>query len=428
MTGRTLELEVASVAIGGDGVAREPDGRVVFVPGAAPGDRIVARVASDHGSYLRARCEEILAPGPGRVPPACPYYGTCGGCRLQHLSPAAQLEAKRVAVQDALRRIGKLEVEVPSVWEAGPRVGYRNRISLVLRREPGGGVRAGYHAADDPERLVDVADCPLAEPAVGHAWRALRRGWGEAARHLPGGGDLRLTVRASATGETALVVEGGAPGSPGRPRQIADAVPGLVCLAWRPSGEGGRILAGEPGFPERWQGFELLLGPETFVQVNRRVSEALERSVDEQVGEVRGLRVVDLYAGVATRALRWSLRGADAAACEVDEGAVGAGREAAVRYDAAIDLRAARVEEEIQRLLPADLVVVNPPRQGLSKRVARALGRGGADRLVYVSCDPATLARDLGRIRDAWRLRRVEAFDAFPQTAHVETVAYLEAA
>ncbi|HKK28126.1 MAG TPA: TRAM domain-containing protein [Gemmatimonadota bacterium] len=436
--GRRLELEVESVAVGGDGVAREPSGRVVFVPVTAPGDRVRARVTEDRGSFLRALAEEVLVPGPDRRPPPCPYYGACGGCQLQHLEPAAQREAKRGAVRDALRRIGGLEAEVPPVREAGPRLGYRNRIALTLRRGDGGApagaggadVRAGYHARGEPDRLVEVTGCPLAEPAVAEAWRALRRSWGPAARHLPAGEELRITVRGSATGSVAVLVEGGAPGEPGNPERVAAAVPGLSTYAWRPGGERrARILAGEPVLRERWQGFEVDLAPGVFLQVNRRVSEAVERSLDEGLGPVDGLRVLDLYAGVGTRAARWSLRGAEAAACEADPDAVAAGEEAASRAGASPELRAGRVEDLLGTLVPADVVVLNPPRTGLSRQVARALReRGGAARLAYVSCDPATLARDLARLAGAWELKGLEAFDAFPQTAHVETLAWLEAA
>ncbi|MDP2530182.1 MAG: TRAM domain-containing protein [Candidatus Palauibacterales bacterium] len=425
---RLLDLAIESVAAGGDGVAREPEGRVVFVPSAAPGDRVRVRVMEDHASYLRARLEAVLEPGPGRVWPSCPYYGACGGCRLQHLAPATQLEAKRVIVQDALRRIGRLELEVPPVWAEGPRLGYRNRITLTVRRETGGRVRAGYHAQGAPEVLVDVADCPLSERAVGDAWRAVRSNWGAAARRLPGGEEVRLTVRASARGGTAVVVDGGRPDSPGDPAALAESVPGLVCLAWRPAGKRLRVVAGEPVFDERWQGFDLELGPETFLQVNRRAAEAIERSLDEGLGEVAGLRIVDLYGGVGTRAMRWSLRGAEVASCDADRNAVAAGRAAAAHYSAEVDLRAARVEEVVDALLPADVVVVNPPRQGLSREVTGILREVRARRLAYVSCDPATLARDLVRLGEGWRVTRVEAFDAFPQTAHVETLAWLEAA
>lgn len=447
--GRRLELEVESVAVGGDGVAREPAGRVVFVPVTAPGDRVRARITEDRGSFLRARAEEVLVPGPDRRPPPCPYYGACGGCQLQHLEPAAQREAKRRAVRDALQRIGGLDAEVPPVLEAGPRLGYRNRVVLTLRRGGGGagrggetgrggepgsadgpGVRAGYHARGEPDRLVDVAGCPLAEPAVDDAWRALRRSWGPAARHLPAGDELRITVRGSATGRVAVLVEGGEPGAPGDPERVAAAVPGLATYAWRPEGErGARILAGEPALRERWQGFEVDLAPGVFLQVNRRASEAVERSLDEGLGPVDGLRVLDLYAGVGTRAVRWSLRGAEAAACERDAAAVAAGEETAARSGASPELRTGRVEDLLGELLPADVVVLNPPRTGVSREVARALReRGGAARLAYVSCDPATLARDLARLRGAWELKGLEAFDAFPQTAHVETLAWLEAA
>lgn len=425
---RRLELEIESVAAGGDGVAREPEGRVVFVPWTAPGERVRAVVTEDRGSYLRARLEAVLVPGPERTFPPCPHYGACGGCRLQHLSTEAQVDAKRVVVRDALRRIGKLDVDVPPLWMAGPRIGYRNRVTFTVRRETGGRVRAGYHAHGAPAELLDVVDCPLAEPAVGEAWRALRSGWGAAARRLPGGEEIRVTVRASATGATAVVLEGGRADAPGEPEALAQTVPGLACLAWRPDGGELRILAGEASLAERWQGFELELGPETFLQVNRRAAEAIERSLDEGIGDVEGLRILDLYGGVGTRALRWSLRGAETAACDADAGAVASGRVAAERYGAATELRAGRVEDAARDLLPADVVVVNPPRQGLSREVAGWLREASAGRLVYVSCDPATLGRDLTRLGAAWRVTGVEAFDAFPQTAHVETLAWLEAA
>jgi 23S rRNA (uracil1939-C5)-methyltransferase len=428
MKDRGLELEIESVAAGGDGVAREPAGRVVFVQWAAPGDRVRVRVTEDRGSYLRARIETVLAPGPGRRSPPCPYYGTCGGCRLQHLAPERQIEAKRVVVRDALRRIGKLEVDVPSVWASGPRLAYRNRVTLTVRRERGGGVRAGYHAHGAPDALVEIVDCPLAEPAVGNAWRALRSGWGAAARHLPGGEELRVTVRGLATGGAAVVIQGGRPDAPGDPAGLARVVPRLVCLAWRPEGRELRVLAGERVLIEPWQGLELELGPETFLQVNRRAAEAIERSLDEGLGDVSGLRIVDLYGGVGTRAIRWSLRGAETASCDVDADAVATGRTAAARYGAPVDLRTGRVEDVAADLLPADVVVVNPPRQGLSRKVVGTLREARAQRLAYVSCDPATLGRDLASLGPAWRVTHVEAFDAFPQTSHVETVAWLEAA
>lgn len=427
-TADPLELEVESVAVGGDGVAREPGGRVVFVPRTAPGDRVRVRLTEEHGSWARGRAVEVLAPGPGRTEPPCPYYEACGGCQLQHLEREAELAAKGRAVRDALERIGGRRVEVPAPEDPGPPFGYRNRVTFTLRRN-GATPVAGYHRLAEPARLVNVERCPLAEEPVARAWSALRSAWGPGAEVLPEGDELRITVRASEAGRTVVLVEGGG-GGEGDPEKVADAVPGLACYAWRPGGSDRRLLAGAPAFTERWLGIELRLGPETFLQVNRRVAEAMEEHLDRaarrRLGGLDGLRAVDLYAGAGARAIRWAEAGARAAACEADGEAVRAGREAARRRDAGLDFHAAPVEARAASLLPADLVVVNPPRTGLSREAAGLLRDADTAALAYVSCDPATLARDLERLGDRWRVAGVRCFDAFPQTAHVETIAWLE--
>lgn len=424
------ELVVESIAAGGDGVAREASGRVVFVPRSAPGDRLVARLSEEHDSWARARPVRLLEAGPRRQEPPCPYYGGCGGCQLQHLERAAELEAKREVVRDALERIGGLSPEVEPVRDPGPPLGYRNRIALTLRRG-GGSVRAGYHRWDAPSRLVDVRACPLAEEPVNRAWNALREAWGPEAGRLPAGRELRLTLRASKAGATALLVEGGRDPK-GEPEAVAGAVPDLNGYSWRPARGHRRLLAGEHDLPESWEGVDLELGPESFVQVNRVVAasieEHLDRLVAERMGGPAGSRMLDLYAGVGLRALRWAEAGARTVACERDEAAVEAGRRAAERRGTEVAFHAADVEERLDALLPADLAVVNPPRAGLSGAVAGRLADADVGVVAYVSCDPATLARDLDRMGARWRIVSVQPFDAFPQTAHVETVVWLEAA
>jgi 23S rRNA (uracil1939-C5)-methyltransferase len=430
--GVVVELEVESVAVGGDGVAREPDGRVVFVPRTAPGDRVLARFTEEHGSWARAHVMRVLEAGPRRTSPPCPYYSACGGCQLQHLGYTGQLEAKRRAVGDAVERIGGRTVEVAETVAAERTLEYRNRVAFTLRRGPDD-VDAGYHQWDRPDRLVDVSQCPLAEPPVNRAWKQLRSGWGQEAERLPPGDELRLTVRASAAGRVTLLVEGGGGGGgsdPGSPEAVSAAVEGLSGYFWRPEGGSRRLLAGEPEMEESWGGFDLRLPPEVFLQVNRTMSERIERSLDDEIeeraGGPEGLRILDLYAGVGTRALRWAAAGAEVEACEADEEAVAAGREASRALGLPATLHAATVEDHLERLLPADLAVVNPPRTGLSRAVAERLAGARLDALVYVSCDPATLARDLDRLGDRWTVASLRPFDAFPQTAHVETTAWLE--
>lgn len=427
---RERELTVESIAVGGDGVAREAGGRVVFVPRTAPGDRLVARLVTEHDSWARAHPVRLLEAGPRRREAPCPYYDACGGCQLQHLERAGELAAKREAVRDALERIGGLTPEVEPVRDPGPSLGYRNRIALTLRRAEGR-VRAGYHRWDEPDRLVDVSTCPLAEEPVNRAWSALRETWGGEAERLPTGRELRLTLRASAAGATVLLVEGGRDPK-GDPGAVVEAVPGLSGYFWRPERGRRRLLAGEPRLREVRDGVELELGPETFVQVNREVAAAIEEHLDRLLAErmegPAGLRILDLYAGVGLRALRWSEAGARTVACERDGEAVEAGRRAADRRGTDVAFHAADVEERLDGLLPADLAVVNPPRAGLSGEVAGRLADADVEAVAYVSCDPATLARDLERMGSGWRIVSVQPFDAFPQTAHVETVVWMEAA
>lgn len=433
-----VPLRVESIAAGGDGVTREPDGRVVFVPRTAPGDRVRVRIDEERERWARGRPVELLASGPDRIRAPCRYYDACGGCQVQHLSASAQRAAKRQVVADALQRIGGRAISVAETLAAGPEFGYRNRVTFTLRRGPGGRVTAGYRRFDAPGEVLDVERCPLAEPPIRTAWKALREGWGDGASLLPAGPELRVTLRASAFGRVGLVIHGGDPDRPGRPAGVAEAVESLATYHWVPDGGPRRRVAGHETLEERWAGLHLRLRPEAFVQVNREVSDAMDRHLDARAGSLSGRRVLDLYAGVGVRAIRWARAGAAVTAVDAAPDAIATGREAAAGSGQAWDgrgghpeagrvaFRRARVEDCLEALLPADLAVVNPPRAGLSRSVARRLARGGVSTLAYVSCDPATLARDLARLGDGWRTASVQPFDAFPQTAHVETIVWLE--
>ena len=419
-----LVLRVESLAHGGDGVAREPGGRVVFVPRTAPGDVIRARLVEEHDSYARARAEEVVEASSRRRDAPCPLYDDCGGCQLQHMDTGAQVAAKRDAVRDALERIGGRKTGVEGPVAVGPRFGYRNRVTFTLRRGDGE-VTAGYHRLDEPGRLLDVDECPLAEEPLREAWSELRRSWGAGAGRMPGAGEVRLTLRATADGEVGLLAEGGEERRPGDPESVFRGCRRLVSYHWRPVDAGRRKLAGQDRLRERWRGREIEVGPETFLQVNRHAAAAMEEHLDRRLGDLEGRRVLDLYAGVGLRAVRWAEAGADAEACEVDEEAVADGRGAAEAAGVDVPLRAGRVEKALDDLLPADDVVVNPPRRGLSEAVCRRLSDAEVERLAYVSCDPATLARDVKRMGEGWGVGEVQPFDAFPQTAHVETILWL---
>lgn len=424
-----VELRIDAIAAGGDGVGRDPDGRAVFVPLTAPGDRVRADIVTEKPKWARGRLRQLLEPAPERVEPPCPVYGVCGGCRLQHLDPDRQATAKRAIVGAALRRIGKQDVDVPELIRAGDPFGYRNRVTLTVHED-----RAGFHGLNDPGEVVDCPNCLLAEPAVQEAWEALAP-----FDMLPTGGELRVTIRASADGRIALLVEGGR--EPGDRQAVADALPNLESYVWVDDERIRCQLAGRATFADTWQGLRFELDPTVFLQVNRAVSDAMDAWLDERLYEamgpqidgiglrnarsLSGVRVADLYAGVGVRAIRWARAGARVVACEVDPAACRSGAGAARLAGAKVTFRQGKVEDHLG-LLDSDFVVVNPPRAGLSERVRARLAAAPARHVAYVSCDPATLARDLQRLAEGYDVTAIQPFDAFPQTAHVETIVWLD--
>jgi 23S rRNA (uracil1939-C5)-methyltransferase len=419
----TARLRVDSIAAGGEGVGRLEDGRVCFVHRTAPGDLAEVALVERKERWTRGRLLRILEPSAERREAPCPHYARCGGCTLEHLAYDAQLRAKSRIVVDALARIGGLAVDAPEVVPSPAEFRYRNRVSFSLRRGRAGEVTAGFHALGAPNEIVDVdGGCLLPEEPIAQVWDALRGGWGPDARRLPSGETLRLTLRASAAGAVSLLVEGGY--SPGRPGDLLAAVEGLAAVWHRPGPGAAELLAGAPGLPETWGGEALELSGAAFLQVNRGAAAGLEGNVLAVAGDVAGRRVVDAYCGVGLHARRLARAGAEAVGIELDPLAVAAARRGAP--DGAVFVEGA-VEAHLPDHLPADVVILNPPRAGVSAEVAEILAARPAGRVVYVSCDPATLARDLKRLGAGYRLDSVRCFDLFPQTAHVETVAVLVA-
>lgn len=433
--GATVTLRVERIAAGGDGVTHEPGGRVVFVPRAAPGDLVEVKIVRERARWAAGRIVRVIEAGPERLDPPCPYYVRCGGCHLQHLTYAAQLAAKAAIVRDALARIGGFrEVRDLDVVPSPHELRYRNRVTFTLDRT-GEELRAGYHSREDPDELLDVADCLLAEPPVAEAWTRLRAVWGPQASRLPPGPRLRLTLRATEDGEVGLVVEGGdAPGRPARDRgawpeiEALREAAGLDAVWWLDDHGRERARAGPGALTEQWGGSSVPLAADAFLQVNRPVAAALDAHALEACGPIAGRRVVDAYAGVGLRALELARRGARVVGIESNPRSVMAAESLAREEGLPLRFRRARVEHALAWELPADVVVLNPPREGVAREVTKALLARPPARIVYVSCDPATLARDLRRLGPATSLAGVRAFDMFPQTAHVETVVRLERA
>jgi 23S rRNA (uracil1939-C5)-methyltransferase len=415
------EIRITGIAAGGAGVGRAADGRAVFVHRSVPGELVHVRRLEEKRRWARAELLSVLEPSPARRVAPCRFYERCGGCTLEHMTYEAQLAAKAQVVADAMRRIGGLEAGVPHVVPSPTEFRSRNRVSFTLLRLRGGHVMAGFHQLHRPDRVVDVdGSCLMPEQPVADAWDSLRQAWGAEASRLPSGIRLRLTLRGSADGRVALLVQGGY--GEGRPAELLDAVPALDAIWHQPHATADAILlAGSPQLTESWQEEELALSGAVFLQVNRGAAALLEEHVMQVAGEVAGQRVVDAYCGVGLHARRLLRRGAAVTGIELDAGAVQEAR----RSVPGADFVEARVEDALPGVLPADLVILNPPRAGIAAEAADALRASPPGRVIYISCDPATLARDLSRLAPTFALRSIRCFDLFPQTAHVETVVEL---
>jgi 23S rRNA (uracil1939-C5)-methyltransferase len=416
-------VKVTGISAGGAGVGRLPDGRAVFVHRTAPGEEVGVRLLDEKRRWARAELVSIQTPSTDRREAPCPHYDRCGGCTLEHLTYPAQLRAKGSIVAEALRRIGNVDIGEPDVMASPLEFRYRNRVSFTLVRLGGGRVVAGFHELNHPNRVIDVSDaCLLPEQPIADVWSKLRAAWGPDARRLPSGRRLRLTLRASAGGDVVLVVDGGY-GAGDTPGLLA-GVPGLASVWHRPRVGGSQLLGGAKQVTEDWQDEELALSGTMFLQVNRAGAALLEEHVLGAAGSVSGLRVVDAYCGVGLHARRLARAGALVTGIEMDPEAV---EEARRSVPPEVQILAGRTEELLPQALPADVVILNPPRAGLDADVAAAL-RGRARQLIYVSCNPATLARDVARMNPDFRVRSVRCFDLFPQTAHVESVVVLDCA
>ena len=404
---RRVEVTVESIAAGGDGVARV-EGLVAFLPRTAPGDRGVAEVVQE-GRLARGTLVELHAPGPGRREPPCPHYvrDRCGGCQLQHLDEEAQRAAKARIVADALGRLGDRAVEPPAVRTAGEPWRYRRKLTLALRHR-GGRWIAGLHQFDAPGRIFRLRDCPITDERVVAVWHEVLA----ASAHLPTAPALRGAVRLLGEQTAAFVLEGGRRWE-GASR-FFEAVPTLAALWWQPDGGRRRLL--------RDRRADAVPGA-SFVQVNPAVAAELGRFVVERVRAYEPRTAVDAYAGGGDTAVALAEAGVRVVAIELDAEAAAW---AASRLPAGSRALAARVEDALPGALPADVVVLNPPRAGVEAGVCAALeaAEPRPRAVIYVSCNPATLARDLRRL-PGYRVASVTAFDMFPQTAHVETVCEL---
>lgn len=410
--GSQIELTIQSIAFGGDGVARTEE-CVVFVPFTAVGDQILAEVTEVRKNFAKARLLAVNVPGPGRTEPSCPHYGRCGGCQYQHLTYEAEFAAKQQQLRDCLSRIGGVR-EVPPFAAAFPApecYGYRNKLRLeakalpVEKGEPAQ-LDYGYYALDN-KTFLRINGCRLARPELNKQLpAAIKSEWGRANAHRrknerPGA----LTLRIDSDGAVKYFF-GFSPSK----------------LGW---------------FHEELAGVPYRVPVGSFWQVNPQVASELLRTVDGWLAGLPLENLVDAYCGVGTFACALTPAFRERLLIENDRAATEAAEYNLQQRLLGCQILTAATEQALPKALPRyesakTLVVLDPPRTGCQEQVLECLLKCRPAFVLYVSCNPSTLARDLKRLTGgespAYTLEKIGLFDMFPRTAHFETAALLKVA
>jgi 23S rRNA (uracil1939-C5)-methyltransferase len=431
-----LDLEIDSLAFGGRGVARN-EGMVVFVAGGLPGDLVRAEVTKSKRRFAEARAVELLRRGADRVADSCLHEGEpCPGASWQGLPYERQLAHKRDQVEEALRRIGGLEgFELEEIEPAVERWRYRNKLEYSFGERDGEELVLGFHAAGRWDRIVGVEDCMLASEA-GNAARNTVREWARAEaipaydRRARQGILRNLVVREGRrTGQLQTRLVTSSARFPKPPVDLHTAIEGDSGGTDGPTG-----ALGEERLREELCGLELEISHGAFFQTNTEMAERLYAVAAEYAGLGGSERVFDLYCGIGTIGLTMAARAGEVWGLEIVPEAIADAERNAERNrieNARFVTGSARtgVRPLLEEAGKPDIVVVDPPRAGLSQKIVRRLIECDAKRIVYVSCNPTTLAPNAAQLGEAgYRLSRVRPVDMFPQTPHIECVALLEKA
>ena len=451
--GDAITLAVDDLAFGGEGVGRV-DGYVIFVRGGLPGDRLKVRIVEARARYGRGVIEAVETPSPDRIEAPCPYFGRCGGCRLQHLAYSAQLAFKEKQVRDCLERLGGLPpFELRPILPAPDVYGYRNKMEFTVVPSAAGPA-VGLHAADRYDVVLDIDRCLLQSEVMNTLLaetRAEARARGlsayEATAEGGGRGLLRfVTLREGRrTGQAMVNLVAAAPDVEALTplaEHLITRVPSTTSVmlnvnAQKASvavGTEEHLLRGRDTITESLDGITFEISANSFFQTNTAQAERLFAVVDEACALSGAETVIDLYSGTGAISLLVARKSRHVYGIELTAAAVA---------DAMRNARANGIDNctflagEVRHVLPdllrqgvrADVVVADPPRAGFHPKALSALATLAPARLVYVSCNPATLARDVGDLaRQGYVLEWVQPVDMFPQTPHIEAVARLRRA
>ncbi len=444
--GEELELRIDSLAYGGSGVGRH-EGFVVFVRGGLPGDRVVTRITKVKRGFAEGFVSQLVDAGSSRVEAPCAHFGTCGGCRFQNLDYGVQLAEKERQVRDALVRIGRIQdPPLEPIVPALSQYGYRNKLEYSFASGEDG-VELGFHRAGRWDEVVGIDECLLTTD-LGNAIRLSVRDWAREERldaydQATGEGYLRhLVVREGRNTAQALVVLVTAPGERFEAGYFVDVLrrfPEVRSIHWAINDTPAEqtnlptaLLWGHEAIEEEILGLRFRVRPSAFLQTNTEMAAVLYALAREAAALTGHENVFDLYCGTGTIGLALAADAAFVWGLEISEEAVACAIENAelngienARFFAGNVGQT--VEELREQAGSPDVVVVDPPRAGLAGKALRRTGALQAERIVYVSCNPTTLASDVQVLRDeyGYELRSCRPVDMFPHTPHVESVASL---
>ncbi len=431
--GTRLTVTIDRLAYGGDGVAH-PGGFTLFVPRTVPGDTAEVRVTDVRRRYGRAVTERILTPSPERVEPSCPYFVRCGGCHYQHIRTGFWREQKEAHVRDSLERLGPGSVPVLPIVSPAEDFGYRNRLTFH-RSETGA---QGYVAWDRHE-IVDVDQCPIAQEPLNELWHEIRSRMREVdSATLP-----FIVLRRTTQGQRAAIFS-----VTGDPKATAEKILLPRCMglppdvslfttqikpgARSPFGESFICLAGTEEIVETVNGIDFHLRPDLFFQVHPGITERIVKDAVAWAQTLPSCAVLDLFSGAGLFGLSLARTGRTVLGVEVHYPAVLAAQKSAEANglaDRAV-FRGGKAETVLEKLIRKgerfEAAVVDPPRKGIPKEALEQLLRIGVRHLLYISCSPPTMARDLKcLVAGGFEIDQIQPYDMFPQTYHLETVARL---
>jgi len=447
--GQLVELEITDLADSGDGVGRY-DNIVVFVPDTVTGDRVLAKLTRVKPRYANAKLDRILEPSPQRTRPSCIVADKCGGCQWQHIKYESQLEAKRQQVEQALIRLGGFsQPTVDAVLPAAP-FAYRNKATYPVDRSSDGKVRAGYYQKGS-HKIVNLNQCPVQDDRLDPLLAQVKQdiefhGWSIYNESEHRGKIRHLAVRIGRrTGEMLLTIvttDDRLSNIKERSQVWMERYPGLVGVCVNINrdrtnvifGPETRCVAGREELTEEFAGLRWQLRPDTFFQVNTEAAETLLDVVIEGLNLQGDEAIVDAYCGIGTFALPLAQRVQQVVGIEAQPEAVELARRNAIANNIDnTEFIIGKVEKQLgewtmeNSSVSKRVVLLDPPRSGCDRAVLNTLLDWQPQSIAYVSCKASTLARDLKILCDSgeYRLDRVTPVDFFPQTPHVECVAFL---